>query len=210
MCSENISLADNQQERLIGWILGFVDGEGCFSINFAKQPDRQEKTRIRRGYKSGYQISHNFAVSQGERSLQALEKVKNFFGVGKIYINRRHDNHKEDMYNYKVTNREDLLHVIIPFFEHNPLWTAKQNDFLLFSQCVKLMQLNRHLVLDGMIKIAKLTKEMNHKKSREKLIRILRDYTPNFQQQMLLKEDIVQSAWRHAVSNRNDYSLTFC
>jgi len=210
MHSENISLADNQQERLIGWILGFVDGEGCFSINFAKQPDRQEKTRIRRGYKNGYQISHNFAVSQGERSLQALEKVKNFFGVGKIYINRRHDNHKEDMYNYKVTNREDLLRIIIPFFEQNPLWTAKQNDFLLFSQCVKLMQLNQHLVLDGMIKIAKLTKEMNHKKSREKLIRILRDYTPNFQQQMLLKEDIVQSAWRHAVSNRNDYSLTFC
>ncbi len=55
--------ADNQQERLIGWILGFVDGEGCFSINFTKQPDRQELYRIRRGYKTGYQISHNFAVS---------------------------------------------------------------------------------------------------------------------------------------------------
>lgn len=170
--------ADNQQERLVGWILGFVDGEGCFSINFSKQPDRQELTRIRRGYKTGYQISHHFAVSQGERSLAALEKVKNFFGVGKIYINRRHDNHKEDMYNYKVTNRNDLLHVIIPFFEQYSLYTAKQNDFSLFAQCVRLMQQNHHLILDGMIEIAKLTQAMNHKKSREKLIRILRDYTP--------------------------------
>ena len=29
--------AENQQERLIefrGWVIGFVDGEGCFSIGF--------------------------------------------------------------------------------------------------------------------------------------------------------------------------------
>jgi len=206
MHSENISLADNQQERLIGWILGFVDGEGCFSINFTKQPDRQEVKRIRRGYKTGYQISHNFAVSQGERSLPALEKIKNFFGVGQIYVNRRHDNHKEDMYNYKVANRGDLLRVIIPFFEKNPLWTSKQKDFMIFAECVRLMQQDQHLILDGMIRIARLTQAMNHKKSRDKLIGILRDYTPNFQQQMLLQEDIVQSAWRHAA--REEFLLT--
>ncbi|MCX5642161.1 MAG: LAGLIDADG family homing endonuclease, partial [Candidatus Omnitrophica bacterium] len=30
--------ADNQQERLktIGWIVGFIDGEGCFSITIQK------------------------------------------------------------------------------------------------------------------------------------------------------------------------------
>src|SRR5580693_4737340 len=33
MSSENPSGADNQQERLItnDWLVGFVDGEGCFS-----------------------------------------------------------------------------------------------------------------------------------------------------------------------------------
>ena len=37
--SENSSAADNQQERLvkIGWITGFVDGEGCFSIHVVRQ-----------------------------------------------------------------------------------------------------------------------------------------------------------------------------
>jgi hypothetical protein len=32
--SDNSSAAENQQERLIkiGWITGYVDGEGCFSI----------------------------------------------------------------------------------------------------------------------------------------------------------------------------------
>ena len=64
--SNKASRAGNQQERLmmIGWIAGFVDGEGCFSINFIKQPERQERTRVRRGYKTGYQVAHEFAVVQ--------------------------------------------------------------------------------------------------------------------------------------------------
>ena len=35
----------NQQERLvtIGWVIGFVDGEGCFSIGFTRQPDRSKR-----------------------------------------------------------------------------------------------------------------------------------------------------------------------
>jgi LAGLIDADG endonuclease len=57
-----VSGAENQQERLIqlGWVIGFVDGEGCFSIGFVRQPDRA----TRRGYKTGYQVSHEFAVTQ--------------------------------------------------------------------------------------------------------------------------------------------------
>jgi hypothetical protein len=37
--SENLDSAENQQERLIelGWVIGFVDGEGCFSIGFVRQ-----------------------------------------------------------------------------------------------------------------------------------------------------------------------------
>ncbi len=56
--SKKASRAENQQERLIttGWILGFVDGEGCFSVNFVRQADRKEKNRIRKGYKTGFQI----------------------------------------------------------------------------------------------------------------------------------------------------------
>jgi beta-lactamase class D len=48
--------ADNQQERLvkIGWVVGFVDGEGCFSIGFVRQADRTG----RRGYTTGYQVTH--------------------------------------------------------------------------------------------------------------------------------------------------------
>ena len=76
--------AGNQQERLvrIGWVVGFVEGEGCFSIGFVRQPDRE----TRRGYRTGYQVSHEFAVTQGARSVKALSELLQFFGVGQILI----------------------------------------------------------------------------------------------------------------------------
>jgi hypothetical protein len=82
MCSENPNGAENQQERLIelrGWVIGFVDGEGCFSIGFVRQPNRTN----RKGYKTGYQVAHEFAVTQGAQSVSCLHELKEFFGVGR-------------------------------------------------------------------------------------------------------------------------------
>jgi uncharacterized membrane protein YiaA len=85
--SENVSSADNQQERLraIGWIGGFVDGEACFSVGFI----RQQKQLKRRGYGLGIQVLCEFVVTQGEKSLPALEKLQSFYGCGAIYKNTR-------------------------------------------------------------------------------------------------------------------------
>lgn len=176
--SENASRADNQQERLmIGWVIGFVDGEGCFTINFIKQPERKENGRVRRGYITGYQIAHEFAVVQGERSLAVLKDLRKFFKVGDIYINRRHDNHKENLYRYTVRRRQDLIDVIIPFFKKYELKTAKKNDFKLFVECMENIRSNKHLTRKGAIEIAQICQKMNHQKSRAKIIRILRNQT---------------------------------
>lgn len=177
--SKKSSRADNQQERLmkIGWIVGFVDGEGCFSIYFVKQSDRQEKNRIRRGYRSGYQIAHEFVVVQSARSIKSLQQLQQYFGVGGIYLNRRYDNHKENLYRYSVAKREDLLKVIIPFFQTYRLQTSKQKDFSLFVRCMKLIEQGKHLTQEGAILIAQLCEKMNHQRSRTDLIRILRYHT---------------------------------
>jgi hypothetical protein len=100
MDSNNPDGAEDQQERLIriGWVVGFVDGEGCFSIGFVKQPDRAG----RRGYRTGYQVAHGFVVTQGERSANCLRELQEFFGVGRLYVNQRHDNHREHLMQYRV------------------------------------------------------------------------------------------------------------
>ena len=177
MGSENPPGAENQQERLIrtGWVVGFVDGEGCFSIGFVRQPNRTS----RRGYKTGYQVVHRFVVTQGARSAQCLEELKAFFGVGELYVNRRHDNHKEHLHQYRVARREDLLGTIVPFFKQYSLRTDKRRDFEKFSACMDIISSGGHLTVDGLIEIAGLAEKMNHQRSRRDLIRILRGHTPN-------------------------------
>ena len=162
---------------MIGWIVGFVDGEGCFTLGFVKQSDRKEKHRIRRGYRTGYQIFHEFAVTQGESSLQSLRQLKSFFQVGALYPNKRYDNHKEHLYRYTVRKRGDLLRVIIPFFQKYPLRTAKRKNFEIFTRCLRKVARGEHLTRKGMIEIAEASQNMNHRKNRSALIKILRNQT---------------------------------
>jgi hypothetical protein len=175
--SDNSSAAENQQERLIkiGWITGYVDGEGCFSINFIRQPHRHN----RRGYKTGFQVAHEFAVTQGASSVESLHLLVKFFDVGNVYVNKRYDNHKEHMYRYCVRAREELVKTIIPFFDQYPLRTSKQENFLKFAECMRLMETGAHLTKSGLIEIVEIAETMNHKKPRTEIIRILRDYTPD-------------------------------
>ena len=171
---------NNQQERLsryIGWICGFVDGEGCFSLGFIHQPDKQEKNRTRRGYTTRYQVFHEFAVTQSESSKKVLEDLQTFFQVGTLTCNRRYDNHTENLYRFVVRSRSDLLEVIIPFFEEYPLLTKKQIDFERFAQCVRLMNDGKHLTQAGLGEIAHIAATMNRKKLGKNLERILRDHT---------------------------------
>jgi hypothetical protein len=171
--------AENQQERLIqlGWVIGFVDGEGCFSIGFVRQPNRAK----RRGYKTGYQVSHEFAVTQGERSACCLRALVQFFGVGAITPNRRYDNHREHLARYAVRCRADLLNVIIPFFERHEMRSAKQADFEKFARCVRMIDAGIHRTPNGLAKIAEIAETMNRRKPRTELIRILRGHTPEVQ-----------------------------
>ena len=174
---DNPSGADDQQERLItmGWVLGFVDGEGCFSIGLVRQPGSSS----RRGYRLGWQVVHRFVVVQGARSLAALEQLRHFLGVGRLHLNRRHDNHREHLVQYVVDRRHDLLDTVIPFFEDNPLRTDKRQDFDKFARIVRLVDAGHHLQREGLIEIATITEEMNSRKSRAHLIRILRGHTPD-------------------------------
>jgi hypothetical protein len=156
MIGENLSGADNQQERLRleGWIVGFVDGEGCFSAPI------QRNKRMGRGW----QVQPVFSVVQGERSVEVLEMIREFFNCGKIYRNRRHDNHREDLMCYQVFRWRDLREVIVPFFEEHPLLTAKRQDFLKFKTVLAMMDMRMHLSIGGLRQIAEIVQTMNHRK----------------------------------------------
>ena len=153
MSSENPFSADNQQERpgIEQWVVGFTDGEGCFSISVVRN----------RGCRLGWQVQHEFSVTQLAPSTPALELVREFFGCGKIIVNRRHDDHRHDLARFSVKRRSDLAETIVPFFEQHPLITAKQHDFELFSDVIVKMMAGEHLTRGGLRLIATITERMN-------------------------------------------------
>jgi hypothetical protein len=166
---DNVSGADNQQERLRleGWVSGFIDGEGCFCVNI----NRCSATRL------GWQVRPEFVVTQGARSLGALETLEEFFGCGAIYRNTRHDNHREDVYRWCVRRRDDLVERVVPFVQKVPLRTSKAGDYERFVRILELMERERHLELAGIAEIAKLVEGMNRRKP-SFFLSILRDCTP--------------------------------
>jgi hypothetical protein len=161
MPGKNASDKDNQQERLMteGWIVGFIDGEGCFSVSLHKNSTT----------KFGWQVMPEFVATQGESSLSALIKLKKYFGCGSIFINKRYDNHKEHLYRYCVRSFKDLNTVIVPFFKANKLQTSKVNNFEKFSEIIKLMESKEHLNKKGIKKIYEIASKMNTGKRKHQL-----------------------------------------
>jgi hypothetical protein len=187
MAGDNPSGAGNQQERpgFEQWIVDFVDGEGCFSVPIYRN----------RTYRIGWQAQPAFVVVQGERSVQVLHELKEFFGCGGIYINRRLDNHREDLFRFDVRSPRDLVSHIIPFFEEHPLRTAKADDFRKFAQIVRMMERGLHRSVEGMSQIAAMVQTMNTRKPSRFL-----ESPEAIRQPTLLRqraEDMVLASWRH-------------
>ncbi len=154
--SDKASSAVNQQERLktIGWIVGFVDGEGCFCVSI----NRNSTSR------TGWQVAPEFVVTQGAKSYSSLLELRNFFGCGNIFVNHRYDNHKEHLFRFCVRSLKDLKEKVVPFFKENQLKTAKRFDFVNFCSAMELIDQRRHLSLEGVVKIANIASSMNRKR----------------------------------------------
>jgi len=138
-----VSGAVNQQERpgFEQWVVGFVDGEGCFCVPIFRQ----------RSAKVGWQVQPEFVVVQAAPSACVLDDLQQYFGCGRVGVNRRRDNHHHDMWRWSVRSLVDLRERIIPFFEANPLRTAKAREFEKFSLVVRMMNERRHLSAEGLV-----------------------------------------------------------
>jgi hypothetical protein len=145
--SDNVTGADNQQERLDGYIAGYVDGEGSFSVSVQRN----------RSCKLGFQLVPEFHVSQNGDRAQVLELIRERFGCGYIKPNSKRDRALV----FVVRDREDLITSVIPFFERVPLLSAKHADFEKFAIVVRNMALGRHLTLAGFGELLDLVLSMN-------------------------------------------------
>jgi LAGLIDADG endonuclease len=145
--SDNVTGADNQQERLDGYIAGYVDGEGSFSVSV----QRNRTCRV------GFQLVPEFHVSQNGDRAQVLELIRERFGCGYIKPNSKRDRALVLV----VRERRALLASVIPFFERVPLLSTKREDFETFARIVRQMALGHHRTLAGFGELLELALSMN-------------------------------------------------
>ena len=127
------------------WIVGFVDGEGCFHIGMNKNQTM----------KLGVQVLPEFTVVQHQVDVQVLHALKDYFGCGVV-----RKNHGTRLC-YRVRGQDNLLHKILPFFEKHQLKTRKRVDFAKFRKVILLIQKEEHLTLEGLEKIRQIKATMN-------------------------------------------------
>ena len=145
--SDNVSGADNQQERLDCYIAGYVDGEGSFAVSVQRNPS----------CRLGFQLVPEFHVSQNGDRAQVLELIRVRLGCGYIKRNSRRDRALV----YVVRDRRALLDHVIPFFERCPLLSTKHEDFQKFARIVRSMAFGHHRTKSGFHELLELAVSMN-------------------------------------------------
>lgn len=139
------SLIEDNSGQLNPWfVTGFLDGEGCFLISISKDNK----------FKTGWRVKHYFAIHIHKKDQALLEKINNFFNVGKIYVN------KDDSIQYLVFSVKKLQ-VIRKHFEDYPLHTRKRADFELWIKAFELIQNKEHLTAPGIQKIVAIKAFLN-------------------------------------------------
>jgi hypothetical protein len=132
------------------WVIGFVDGEGCFTISILKDKNR----------KTGWDVKPSFSLSLHIKDLYLLEKIKNHLGVGKIY------KRGQQSAQLQVSSVKEIAK-LMEYFSNYPLITKKWADCELLKRIINLMLNKQHLTEDGLHKIVALKASMNNGLSAE-------------------------------------------
>ena len=125
------------------YLVGLVDGEGCFCVSFNKHKGNRK-----------LEVRLLFEIELREDDKEILERVKKTLGCGSIYyLNYERYKKWRPHYKYKVSNLKDISEKVIPFFKKYTLQAKKKKSFELFCKVCELMLKKHHLTDDGLEKI---------------------------------------------------------
>jgi len=101
------------------WLVGFVEGDGCFSVT-----------------KNGKYIKYEFTIEIHIRDIKLLYKIKNLLGGYGSITTRKRSNPTTELARFKISSKNDLKRVILPIFDKYEMLTSKQYDYLFFRSCL--------------------------------------------------------------------------
>lgn len=136
------------------YIVGLVDGEGCFYVNIPKSERYNARARVELG----------FYIKMQERDRPVLERARQTFGCGAVYYQKETRHNHCQCFRYTATAHRDILNRIMPFFRRHPLQCpSKLKNFRIFSKIVGLVRRKKHLTEEGVHQILLLKKQLNQR-----------------------------------------------
>jgi hypothetical protein len=137
------------------YIVGLVDGEGSFTV-YIRDIDKVMKVKRR------VVVEPKFYIKIVEKDKDILFALKNFFECGSVYFQKDTRPNDQNCYRYEVYNRNDLMKVIIPFFQNNKLkFRSKRTDFDIFCKLMKMISAEEHRTESGLRKMFALKQTMH-------------------------------------------------
>ena len=127
----------NDEEKFKIWLVGFTDGDGCFSV-----------------VKSGGTYRLQYSLSQSAYNLRILYYIKKNLGYGSVSKSL-----KRSCGNFRITDRKCLNHVIFPIFDKYPLLTSKYFNYLRFKKAYAILENRDFTTAEKNKKIEKLLAE---------------------------------------------------
>jgi hypothetical protein len=115
----------NDNEKFKIWLVGFTDGDGCFSV-----------------VKSGGTYRLQYSLSQSSYNLRILYYIKSQLGYGGVSKSSL-----QSWGNFRITDRKVLNQVIFPIFDKYPLLTSKYFAYLRFKKAYDILE-NKSLTTD--------------------------------------------------------------
>lgn len=128
------------------WISGFTTGEGSFT--YFTRNRKKANNEIVKDYTLAYE------VAQRSDSLYVLNLIAKSLGCGKVY------NETRGISKFRLVTKDQILSVLVPFFEKYPLEGNKSLQYKLWIQIVEILQTTGRSKERDMI-VAELIKKLS-------------------------------------------------
>lgn len=133
------------------WVTGFVDAEGSFGIN---------NTTSNTG---SFKIGLQFKVSQNAPNRDVIEKLIDYFGGGKVHVDKASTNTLK----FQIQDLPSIREKVYPHFSKYPLITSKQLDYNDWLEAIKLLINKEHFTPEGKDMLIDLKSKINNGRPKE-------------------------------------------
>jgi hypothetical protein len=149
------------ENNKLDWITGFIEGEGCFTIQIHEKTNNSSRT---------LQVHAIFQISIGEKDKHILEMIQKEFGFGQILKKPKKYWEKngfiaQDQYCLRISNVEGCKKVYELI--NNKMLSSKKNSLDKWYVILNMILNYEHLTKEGILKILQLRDFVNEVSKRK-------------------------------------------